>query len=155
VSSKNESKPDIERRGGHHVVKCTAITNAGHRCTKAAKPGGNLCGTHLRAVTKRDAPNPDRHSATGQKIIRLLDDAQVDDLGPRDVLDWLIAVASGHVTETQQTGGEGGTIEVPAKMRDRIAAVNLFNRIQRQTTGEVTDEEEIIESLRSVMGFDE
>lgn len=142
---------DKDPRGGHNRTKCVAITNDGHRCTKRAKPGRDLCGIHLRSTTPRT--KPDTSTKTGKEIT-LLGELSVAEASVEDVKSWLLAVAAGEIRETQQTGGEGGTIDVPAKMRDRISAINLYHRITQTEGGGDSNAERVFDIIRQELGLE-
>lgn len=140
----------IDPRGGHNRTRCTALTLEGHRCTKKAKEGRDLCGTHLRAVTKR--PQPDTNTQTG-KAIALLGELDVEDASVADIKAWLIAVVAGAVKEQKQTGGEGGLVEVTAALKDRLAAANLLYRIVSQEGEGMSNADKVFDLIAEELGY--
>lgn len=103
--------------------KCIARTEAGHNCTKPAKPGHRLCWLHLR---KQKPDKPKAEDKTLRDLIAKFDGEDFDNIDPTVGMNMLAAVWLGLLTEWKTTGGDGELKEVPMSGKDRIAAVNTW-----------------------------
>lgn len=140
--------PKEEKRGGDTVTRCTAITNAGHRCTNDAKKPGRLCGVHLRKHRSAE-----KVSTSVQAAIHAEFDNETHDVTPAFVMRLCVAIMLGEVTERKMLGGEGGYIDVPPSIKDRVAAGSLWFRISEAVNTENPDWDQVREVVRHALGI--